>query len=296
MEPAMLTSETKMFFSIPSESRKLILHPATVREATESGHTAELEESNVPFEAGQDLFVYYERRRKFTKQAARIDAVMQNDPTLVVGFQLTGEPVSAESREWFRVSTVMSGLAADFGPETGCPLLDVSSVGFAVEATQTYKIGDVVTATLRIQDKQFSGKARVQGIRDPLRHPLDRGQGVRRRPPQGPAAHQRRRRARAAAPPGRQRLRQPEAAGYKGPLQSCLRQAEDDDDGHSPLAPIRAADRRQQSDRVHEAGRAARWAPPRGLRRSAHVVDHPAGRVLGRGLGFRGHRRLDAGR
>jgi hypothetical protein len=166
MEPAMLTSETKMFFSIPSESRKLILHPATVREATESGHTAELEESNVPFEAGQDLFVYYERRRKFTKQAARIDAVMQNDPTLVVGFQLTGEPVSAESREWFRVSTVMSGLAADFGPETGCPLLDVSSVGFAVEATQTYKIGDVVTATLRFQDKQFSGKARVQSIRE----------------------------------------------------------------------------------------------------------------------------------
>ncbi|MHC4589250.1 MAG: hypothetical protein ACYTAQ_07895, partial [Planctomycetota bacterium] len=112
----MLVSETKIFFSIPGESRRLILHPAKVREAGASGHTAELEESNVPLEAGKDLFIYYERKRKFVKQAARIDAVMQTNPALVVGFQLTGEPVSAESREWFRVSTVMANLTADFGP------------------------------------------------------------------------------------------------------------------------------------------------------------------------------------
>ncbi|MHC4129011.1 MAG: hypothetical protein ACYTE6_02085 [Planctomycetota bacterium] len=162
----MLVSETKIFFSIPGESRRLILHPAKVREAGASGHTAELEESNVPLEAGKDLFIYYERKRKFVKQAARIDAVMQTNPALVVGFQLTGEPVSAESREWFRVSTVMANLTADFGPETACSLLDVSSVGFAVEAATAYKIGDVVPATLRYQDKRFTGKARIQSIRE----------------------------------------------------------------------------------------------------------------------------------
>jgi hypothetical protein len=161
----MLVSESKIFFSIPNESKKLILHPATVKETGTCGYTAELEESEVGLEAGQDVFVYYEFRRKFVKQAARVETVMQTDPTLV-GFRVTGEAISAESREWFRVSTVMAKLSADFGPETGCPLLDVSSVGFAVEATQSYQVGDVLTATLKYQSRQFSGKARIQSVRE----------------------------------------------------------------------------------------------------------------------------------
>ena len=98
---------------------------------------------------------------RYYSQTARIVAVMQTGPAPTIGFQFTGEPVSAESREWFRVSTVMAGLTTDFGPEAGCPLLDVSSVGFAVEATQAYKVGDVVTATLRYQ----SGTGRRIGLR-----------------------------------------------------------------------------------------------------------------------------------
>ena len=162
----MLASGTKIFLNLPHGSQRHVLHPATVTKAGKRDYTAQLEEADPILEAGRDLFIYYELKRKFVKQAARIDAVMQTDPALVVGFQLTGEPVSAESREWFRVSTVMANLTADFGPETACPLLDVSSVGFAVEATAAYKIGDVVPATLRYQDKQFTGKGRIQSIRE----------------------------------------------------------------------------------------------------------------------------------
>ncbi|MHC4220115.1 MAG: PilZ domain-containing protein, partial [Planctomycetota bacterium] len=128
--------------------------------------TAEVGDSNLALEPGLDLFVYYELKRKFVKQAARIDAVLQTEPMLVVGFQVTGEPMSAESREWFRVSTVMAHLAADFGPESDCPLLDVSSVGFAVEAAERYEVGQVVPATLSYQDQRFNGKARIQSVRD----------------------------------------------------------------------------------------------------------------------------------
>ncbi|MHC4129010.1 MAG: PilZ domain-containing protein [Planctomycetota bacterium] len=100
------------------------------------------------------------------KQPARLDAVGQDDPTPVVGFQTTGEPVSAEGRERFRVSTVMADLTATVGAEAECKLLDVSTTGFAVEATQRYEIGQVVSVTLRYQDRQFSGKARIQSIRE----------------------------------------------------------------------------------------------------------------------------------
>ncbi len=100
------------------------------------------------------------------KQPARLDAVGQDDPTPVVGFQTTGEPVSAESRERFRVSTVMADLTAAVGAEAECKLLDVSTSGFAIEATQRYEVGQVVSVTLRYQGGEFSGKARVQSIRE----------------------------------------------------------------------------------------------------------------------------------
>jgi hypothetical protein len=162
----MLASEMKIFLSFPNESHQRILHPATIKEAGKTGYSAELEEAHLALEAGQNLFVYYELKRKFVKQAARIDAVMQTDPTLVIGFQTTGEPVSAESREWFRVSTVMADLTATVGSEANCRLLDVSTAGFAVEATKRYEVGQVVPVTLRYQGGQFSGSARVQSIRE----------------------------------------------------------------------------------------------------------------------------------
>ena len=162
----MLASDTKVFLNLPRGSRKHILHPATVKEPGEHGHTAELQEPDVALEAGQHIFVYYELERKFVKQAARIDAVMQTDPTLVVGFQITGEIASAESREWYRVSTRIASLTMDFGDEAGCPLLDVSSVGLAVEATERYEIGHVVPATLRYEGRQYRGQARIQSIRE----------------------------------------------------------------------------------------------------------------------------------
>ena len=155
----------KIFLHLPGESRKTILHPATVKEPGAHGHTAELQEPDVALEAGQDIFVCYEIERKLVKQAARIDAVMQTDPTLVVGFQITGEIVSAESRQWNRVSAGTAHLTMDFGDETGCPLLDISSVGISVEATGRYEIGQVVPGTLRHEGRQYRGEARIQSIR-----------------------------------------------------------------------------------------------------------------------------------
>ncbi len=162
----MLKPGMKMFLNLPNESKKLILHPGTTMDAGESGYTAELEDSDLAVEAGQDVFVYYELDRKFVKQAARIEAAMKNASALTIGFQITGDIVSAEGREWFRVSTALNDLTADFGPESNCKLLDVSSVGFAVEATECYEIGNTLPATLYFQGERFTGKVRVQSVQE----------------------------------------------------------------------------------------------------------------------------------
>jgi hypothetical protein len=164
--PTMLAPDMKILLNLPRGTRRHLLHPAVIRDAGSSGYTAELEESDLHLAPGQDLFVYYFLRHKFVKQPARLDAVMQTSPTLVVAFQTTDEPMSAEGRETFRVSTVLADLTATVGAETECRLLDVSTTGFAVEATQRYEVGQVVSVTLRYEERQFSGQARVQSIRD----------------------------------------------------------------------------------------------------------------------------------
>ncbi len=162
----MLEPETKIFLNLPEGSQRDILHPARIKKAGERGYTAELEEPDPFLRPGLDLLVYYYLEHRFVKQPAHLDSVMQTGPTPLVGFQTTGEPMSAESRDRFRVSTVLSNLTATVGAETECLLLDISSTGFAVEATQRYELGHVVSVTLRFKGRQFNGKARIQSIRE----------------------------------------------------------------------------------------------------------------------------------
>jgi hypothetical protein len=162
----MLAPETKIFLNLPRGTRRHVLHPGRIMEAGKRGYTAELEESDLLLAAGQEVFVYFYLKHKFVKQAACVTAVMPNDATIIVGFETAGETMSAEGRETFRVSTVMADLTATVGTETECRLLDVSTTGFAVEATQRYDVGQVVSVTLRYEGRQFSGRARVQSVRE----------------------------------------------------------------------------------------------------------------------------------
>jgi hypothetical protein len=162
----MLAQEKKIFLNFPHEAEERVLHPARILEAGDPGYTAELDEPDLPFVAGQDVYMYFEHGRKFMKQAVRIDAVLQTEPTVVVGFRTVGDAMSAESREWYRVLTVLAGLSAVFGAEKSCRLLDVSSVGLAGEATERYRIGDVVAITLEFEGRQYGGQGRIQSIRE----------------------------------------------------------------------------------------------------------------------------------
>ena len=106
---------------------------------------AEFEDQELHPEPGLEVLIYSHIEGKFMKQAARIDAVLASVKR-DIRFELTGEPVSAESRDCYRVSTVLTDLTAKLGTEEGCPLLDVSATGFGVAATGRYHIREVVTA------------------------------------------------------------------------------------------------------------------------------------------------------
>jgi len=160
----MLSMDGGFFLHIPNGSKR-ILHPATIVGTEDEIHTAELEEPDLPVADGQEVLIFYDFRREFMQQPACIRRVT-HDPKLIIEFETTGEPVSAESRQHFRVSAVMTGLTATLGSENACPLLDVSRTGFSVVARQSYDLGSFVNAALRHENHQYRDRVCVQSIRD----------------------------------------------------------------------------------------------------------------------------------
>ena len=120
-------------------------------------------------EDGQ-ILVYYDKRRDFLKQSAKLEIhVHEEDEDQVDGvmryaIQLLGEAVSAESRQTFRVSTVISGRTAKFDDEGHVPLVDVSASGYAVIATKEHNVGEIIKTVLSHDGREFSGTACVQSI------------------------------------------------------------------------------------------------------------------------------------
>ena len=158
--------DTVFYLQIADESEERILYPATVQEWNENEYTAGLQKDDLALEAGQEVLVYYEIEREFMKQGARIELDSKTDSTPAFRFELTGEPVSAERRQSYRVSTVMAEVSATFEAEENCPVHDVSATGFAVVASKRYRTATVVDATVRYAGIAVSGKGRIESVRE----------------------------------------------------------------------------------------------------------------------------------
>jgi len=194
----MLNEGSQFFLYLPEESSQRILHPATVTSREDQSVTAALQEDDLPIEPGTEAFIYFEHRRTFMQQPVRIEAVLPpeeqpdgasshdgateagrpqmpaDDPfdaavreQLVFAFQTTGEAVSAENRQCYRVSTVVaSAVSAELNDQQSCPVLDVSATGFSVLCDAELRPGQVVRTKLEHEQQQCSGTAIVQSAKE----------------------------------------------------------------------------------------------------------------------------------
>lgn len=153
------------YIQVPSHSKPQTLYPVKFIGTNPPTCTAESQEAGLSLTVGQGILIYFEVGKKFVKQSARIEAVSDDDmPTF--DFVPIGEPVSAENRQQFRVSAVISDLTATLGEENRCKLLDVSASGFSVMSTQAYEISSIVDAALLHDGESYTGRVRIQSIRD----------------------------------------------------------------------------------------------------------------------------------
>ena len=183
---------TSLFLQRPEEFADRILHAGEVIGERNGVFTVELEEP-IALQLGQDVNIYREVERQFMQQPARIvaapaarsageagdagdtgdtddEATAQEqdgpDRDRRFSLQTNGNLISAECRECYRVSTVMANLTATIGDEDHCLLTDISATGFSVIASARHEIETIVPATLRYEDKQFAGDARIKSIKD----------------------------------------------------------------------------------------------------------------------------------
>lgn len=164
----MLNIGTELFVRIPEDFEQRILHPAKVTAIENDLYSFEFEESDLDLQPKTEIVVYYAVEQEFLQQTARIEMISPDpeaDVGPIIGVSITGEPVSAESRHCFRVSTALGNLEADIATEQRCKLMDVSPTGFAVAADGAYGIGNVINAVLRHDGKRYKGRVCVQSIK-----------------------------------------------------------------------------------------------------------------------------------
>ncbi len=162
----MLRPDSEIHIQDPAKTGKRYLHTGRVQELEPGGLTMIFEKPRFRVEAGQEIVVFYNHRRKFVQQAAKVAELQQGEQELVLNIELVGEAVSAEGREHYRVSTISADLFARLGDEDLCPLVDISATGFAIIARSEHVLGETEHAVVEFIGETYEGKVCVQSVRE----------------------------------------------------------------------------------------------------------------------------------
>ncbi len=142
-----------------------------VSATTDKGYNVVFEGWAFRVEDGAEGLVFYEIDGHFMQQPVRVLSVVEKkkddgENRIRLALETTGDPISAENREYYRVSCYAADVEAQLGgdPEM-CDVVDVSETGFAIFADAEYTIGQTLQATLYHNGTPVHGTAVVQSYR-----------------------------------------------------------------------------------------------------------------------------------
>lgn len=143
------------------------------------------------FEVDQEVLMFFNGKREFMQQIGRIREIQGLEPAAapeaaaappekaeakpeknekkegpVFVIEPVGDPISAENRNHYRVSTISAPIRARMGAESGLQVQDLSATGFAVLADKQYKIGQTIEVEIRHGEECCHGRASVQSYRE----------------------------------------------------------------------------------------------------------------------------------
>jgi hypothetical protein len=160
----MLALGNAVHLLIPSTSKKRILHPGQVIESDPLRFVAKFDDPIAP-PVDSDVNAFCEVNGKFFQQGAVVLEIRPGQGN-VIAFRRNGEPVSAESRQTYRVTVVSEGFTARLDKLRGCSVVDISPEGFAAVVADRLNLGSVMKIKLNCDDKTVESPARVQSVKD----------------------------------------------------------------------------------------------------------------------------------
>ncbi len=164
LHPGKLSATTDKGYNAVFEGGAFSLFAAIARAAFGASTTKVLED-------GAEVLVFYEINRHFMQQPVRVVSLAEmnrddGETLITLELETTGDPVSAEKRECYRVSCYSADVKVQLGedPEM-CEVLDVSAIGFAIFSDAEYTVGQTLLATLYYYGRHVLGTAVVQSYR-----------------------------------------------------------------------------------------------------------------------------------
>ena len=153
-----------MLLMIPSASNKRVLHPGIVLESAAPHVICQLEEVISP-EPGSNLIAFGLLKDQFHQQAVRVVAYRPTPKSPIIELLCTGDPVSAEQRQVYRVSAASLDVRAKVGKEPSCLVVDISAEGFGAIVATEHQLGSIVQVLFSVDEHTMNAAVRVQTVR-----------------------------------------------------------------------------------------------------------------------------------
>lgn len=163
----MLNVDSAVFVQVGDGSKRRVLHPGRVIGVEDEILTCEFDrKEDLSCEKDEAVFIYFEKNRTFMQQHARICSITETESKLEITLETTSDPVSADNRACYRVSTVMLDLTVAVADEEDCPLVDVSASGLSAVVSTPLKLGDEKTVRITHDGREYAGDVIVQSVRE----------------------------------------------------------------------------------------------------------------------------------
>jgi hypothetical protein len=169
LEPQSVEPQSAVYVELPGVSEARSLLPAHLIGTGSAGLAVHLRgraaEVAAQLAPRQQVALYFEVDAVFRRQPVEVRGVARDSDGVRVDLAALGAPVSAESRECYRVSAIAANLKAVLGTAEACSVLDVSAMGFSVYARAPFEPGTSVRTVLVHEDERIPGIVIVQNLR-----------------------------------------------------------------------------------------------------------------------------------
>jgi len=154
--------DDKVFLQLPGSSSQRPLYPGRVLEVSARGYAGYFRVHDDEVRAGMDVQIGFQLDGKFALQPVRVESVRPEGDELHIALEILGDPISADTRQSFRVSARDASVRCTFGTEPGCEVLEVSATGFAVHATRRHDLGQTLDVTVHFGGEHVTGRVVIQ--------------------------------------------------------------------------------------------------------------------------------------